>query len=239
MDIWAIGDLHLGFSTGKWMDRFGEHWKDHHLRIESAWRERITEEDIVLLPGDFSWAMRAAEVAVDFRWLAALPGRKVMVKGNHDYWWPGSRKKLEELLPEGVWAIKKRAVVVDGVPIVGVRGGDFLPREGDDPAEIDRALRRERRELLMSIEHLREIYTGERAPIAMFHYPPFRLGTQDSAFTRILEDAGCSHCVFGHLHSAGEWDRVFRSERGGVAYHLVSCDALDFVPKRIEQDARV
>ena len=114
--IWAISDLHLGFSTGKWMDRFGDHWKGHHLKVESAWRERIEPGDLVLLPGDFSWAMKPGEVAEDFRWLAQLPGRKVLVKGNHDYWWPSSRKKLAEVLPDDVHALKKTAVVVDGVP---------------------------------------------------------------------------------------------------------------------------
>ncbi len=243
--IWAISDLHLGFSTGKWMDRFGDHWKGHHLKVESAWRERIEPGDLVLLPGDFSWAMKPGEVAEDFRWLAQLPGRKVLVKGNHDYWWPSSRKKLAEVLPDDVHALKKTAVVVDGVPIVGVRGGDFLPRVvGDDfdanaaCSQLDRALERERRELLLSIAHLREIYDGDRAPIALFHYPPFRVGTDESAFTRIVESVGCSHCLYGHLHTAPEWERVFQGEKGGVEYRLVSCDALGFEPLLIGEVAR-
>ncbi|HLU47106.1 MAG TPA: metallophosphoesterase, partial [Planctomycetota bacterium] len=176
--------------------------------------------------------------AIDLEWLAALPGRKVLIKGNHDYWWPGSQRKLEELLPEGVFAIKKRAVVIDGIPFIGVRGADFLPRENDDSEQVAEALLRERRELLLSIEHLRSIYAGSRPPICMFHYPPFRLGSCESAFTRILEDEGVRICVFGHLHSPSEWSRVFQGECRGVTYRLVACDALDFKPLLIEADAK-
>jgi hypothetical protein len=235
MNLWAISDLHLGFSTGKWMDPFGEHWRDHHLKVEQAWIERVRPDDIVLMPGDFSWAMKAVEVVEDFRWLAALPGRKVLVKGNHDYWWPGSHRKLAELLPPGVFALKKRALVLDGLPIVGVRGCDFLPRDGDDPAAVHSTLLRERHELLLSIEDLEQKDRGSRPPVAMFHYPPFRAGGCESAFTRIIEDLGCRHCVFGHLHAAAEWQRVFQGERRGVSYKLVSCDALGFVPLLLEE----
>ena len=235
MKIWAIADLHLSFSSGKPMDKFGEHWIDHHEKVRCAWIERVGADDIVLLPGDFSWAMRANEVAADFAWLAALPGRKVMIKGNHDYWWPGSNAKLNALLPEGVYGIKKRAVVVGGVPIVGVRGGDFFSRDAELSDSIMKGLERERRELLQSIDHLHEVYDGDRAPIAMFHYPPFPIGGCESAFTRILEDAGVRHCVFGHLHSAPEWERVFQGESRGVHYRLVACDALDFVPTLIDE----
>ena len=256
MKIWAISDLHLGFSTGKWMTCFGEHWRDHHSKIESAWRERVAAEDIVLSPGDFSWAMKPSEVAQEFEWLSGLPGRKVLIKGNHDYWWPSSKKKLEALLPEGVWALKKRALVLDGVPIIGVRGGDFLQShhalsqeaavaagsdgaeakgEGAEAAEkLTANLQRERKELLQSIDDLAAQYDGPRRPIALFHYPPYRLGSRESAFTRILESVDCSHCLFGHLHSAAEHDTVFQGLQNGIEYRLVSCDALDFVPLLID-----
>ena len=230
MRIWGIADLHLGFSTGKWMDVFGDHWKDHHLQVESSWRERVGTDDLVLLPGDFSWAMKLDQVMQELEWLAALPGRKVLIKGNHDYWWPRSHAKLDKVLPEGIFAIKKRGVVVDGVPIVGVRGGDFFIREDETPQAIEAGLHRERRELLQSVEHLREIYDGDRSPIAMFHYPPFPLNRSESCFTRILEDVGVSLCIYGHLHSAAEWKRVFQGERNGVEYRLVSCDSLGFEP---------
>ena len=231
MKIWAIADLHLGFSTGKWMDVFGENWKDHHRKVERAWRERVDARDVVLHPGDFSWAMKASEVREDLAWLADLPGRKVLIKGNHDYWWPSSRRKLEELLPPGVFAMKKTALLIDGVPLLGVRGGDFHPREGQDFSTVEQRLKRERHELLLSVEAC-AAFEGERRrpPIAMFHYPPFPIGRSESVFTRIVEEAGCDLCVYGHLHTEAEWERVFRGERRGVSYRLVACDALGFAP---------
>ncbi|MEM7231354.1 MAG: metallophosphoesterase [Planctomycetota bacterium] len=235
MKVWAISDLHLGFSTGKWMDRFGEHWLGHHEKVKAAWLERITAEDLVLLPGDFSWAMKPKQVAEELDWLAALPGRKVLLKGNHDYWWPGSQKKLEELLPEGIYAMKKRALVIDDLPIVGVRGGDFFARETEDPEKVQANLIRERHEFVQSVQHLDSIYEGDRAPIALFHYPPFRLGSSESFFTRMVEDLSCSYCLYGHLHNAAEWERSFRGEQRGVRYRLVSCDALNFEPMLLDE----
>jgi predicted phosphohydrolase len=120
------------------------------------------------------------------------------------------------------------------VPIIGVRGADFLPRNDESPAETTANLSRERRELLFSIAHLRESYRGSRPPIALFHYPPYRLGSCESAFTRILEDIGCRHCVFGHMHTPAEWERVHQGELRGVCYRLVSCDALGFEPLLVE-----
>lgn len=234
MKIWAIADLHLGFSTGKWMDIFGDHWQDHHVKVEAAWRERVSGDDLVLLPGDFSWAMKLSEVRQDFDWLAALPGKKVLIKGNHDYWWSGSHAKVQSALPADVWAIKKRAVVVDGVPIFGVRGADFCIRENQTPEDVEKRLVRERRELLASLDHLHTLYQGDRSPIAMFHYPPYPMHARQSAFTRILEDAGCRLCIFGHLHSSPEWERVFQGEERGIDYRLVSCDALGFEPVLLE-----
>ncbi|MBI4603217.1 MAG: metallophosphoesterase [Planctomycetes bacterium] len=234
MRVWAISDLHLGFSTGKWMDVFGEHWKDHHLKVEAAWRAQVDAADIVLLPGDFSWAMKPRDVLEDLRWLAALPGRKVLIKGNHDYWWPGSHAKLKELLPPGVHAIKKRAIVIDGVAVIGVRGADFVAREGETPRDVETRLVRERGELLQSIEDLARQGGAPRPPIALFHYPPFPVGRSESAFTRIIEDTGCHVCLFGHLHARGEWQRVFQGEARGVRYRLVSCDFLGYAPLPVE-----
>jgi predicted phosphohydrolase len=209
---------------------FGPHWKDHHLKVEVAWRASIAADDIVLVAGDLSWAMRAQEIVQDLRWLAALPGEKVLIKGNHDYWWPGSQTKLKSLLPAGVHAIKKRAILLDGVAIIGVRGADFFLREGETAQVVEERLVRERNELLQSVEDLARLAPGGVRPVCMFHYPPFPVGRSESAFTRILEDVGCTHCVYGHLHTQPEWLRVFQGEARGVRYRLVSCDALDFKP---------
>lgn len=234
MRIWAIGDLHLGISTGKWMDRFGEHWREHHLKVEASWRERVGEGDIVLLPGDFSWAMKPEEAARDFAWLAPLPGRKVLIKGNHDYWWPKTTARMEQLLPPGTHALKRKALVLDGVPFIGVRGADFAG-EGEEPTARQAELDRERKELELSIAHLRTLPGGAHPPIALFHYPPFPPGAAESFFTRMIEEAGARTCVYGHLHTQADWERTFQGEFRGVSYRLVSCDFLGFAPLLIEE----
>ena len=180
--LWAIADLHLGFSTGKWMDKFGEHWVGHHKKIEMHWRDSIDENDIVLLPGDFSWAMKPAQVEEEFKWLRELPGIMVMIKGNHDYWWPGSHKKMNELLPERTYALKKTATIIEGLPIVGVRGGDLVPFGKKTQEDIDKELEREIKEFKASIAHLEELEKETKAVhprIAMFHYPPLQSSCND------------------------------------------------------------
>jgi predicted phosphohydrolase len=242
MKIWAISDLHLGFSTGKWMDRFGPHWAGHAGKVEEAWRERVGEGDIVLVPGDLSWAMKADEVRADLAWLAALPGRKVLIKGNHDYWWPPTGTKMQALLPQGIFAMKKKALVIDGVPLIGVRGCDFPPPPGAGPgfgpeavAEAERELGRERVEFQASIDHLKTLGPVSRPPIALFHHPPFPQGESESPFTAMVDATGARTCIYGHLHTQTDWERTFQGEFRGVTYRLVSCDFLGFRPILIEE----
>jgi uncharacterized protein len=132
--IWAISDLHLSTNGAKPMDIFGDHWGNHAERMAERWDALVAPDDIVVTPGDFSWANKPAEVAGDFAWLAARPGSKIMVKGNHDYWWTGTHKRMAEILPPKTYALKKTAVIVHGVGFFGVRGGDFAPltRYGDE-----------------------------------------------------------------------------------------------------------
>jgi len=228
--LWAIADLHLGFSTGKWMNKFGDHWTDHHLKVRANWLEKIEDDDLVLLPGDFSWAMKLQEVAVDFEWLGELPGKKILIKGNHDYWWPKTKAKMRSVLPPDVYALKKNALIVDGVPFVGVRGCDFAPYNKEDSAQTEAELEKELREFKLSIENLATLGPLDRPPVALFHYPPFPPGSCDSPFVRLAEEAGCELAVYGHLHTQAEWERFFQGEFRGVTYHLVACDFLDFDP---------
>ena len=234
MRIWAIGDLHLGFSTGKWMDRFGPRWENHAERVAQAWDELVAADDLVLIPGDFSWALKPDEVAIDFRWLSDRLGKKVLIKGNHDYWWPKSKKKMYDVLPENVYALKKSAVIIDGLPLVGVRGCDFLPVSGRSQEDVEAEIAREAHELAQSIEHLATLGPIERPPIALFHYPPFPPDSDESQFTQMIEAAGCSRALYGHLHSETDWERFYRGEARGVHYQLVSCDFLECRPILIE-----
>lgn len=243
MRIWALSDLHLSLATDKPMDIFGDHWTDHHLTMAAAWDAVVADDDIVLTPGDFSWAGKPDASAADFAWLGERPGHKILVKGNHDHWWPKSKTKLASLLPPRTHALKKTACIIDGVGFFGARGGDFAPltRYGDKrtQADIDTALDREERELAMSIEHLATLEAEAGSvctlKICCFHYPPLPPGAKTSRFSRQIAAAGAPICIYGHLHGRDIGPAKVEGERDGVDFRCASCDQIDFKPMLVAE----
>ena len=203
------------------MDVFGDHWKNHFERISADWLARVSADDLVLLPGDLSWAMRLEDAIEDLNSIAALPGKKILLRGNHDYWW-SSIGRVRRALGEGVYALQNDALLMEGRLYAGTRGWT-LP--GQDTSEDDlRIYARERLRLEMSLNNARS--KDASAPItALLHYPP--LTDDQPGFSDILEAFGVTDCVYGHLHGAGLYGAV-RGVRGSVRYHQVSCDGLDF-----------
>ena len=239
--IWALSDLHLSTSGSKPMDVFGDHWGNHAARMAGNWDRLVADDDIVLTPGDFSWAAKPAEASGDFAWLAARPGHKVMVKGNHDYWWTGTHARMAQLLPPRTYALKKTAVSIHGVGFFGVRGGDFaaLTRYGDarTPEDIEQWLVREEHELKLSIAALDALDLASGMPrgmrVCLFHYPPIPPGRTSSRFTPLIEAAGASWCIYGHLHGKEVGAAKVEGTWNGVTYHCTSCDQVDFAPWRV------
>ena len=220
MAVFAISDLHLPARV-KPMDVFGEHWKNHFDRIRADWRARVLPGDLVLLPGDLSWAMRLEEAREDLASIAELPGQKLLLRGNHDYWW-SSIGRVRRALPEGTWALQNDSVLIGGRLYAGSRGWT-IPTGDAEPEDV-RIYERERLRLEMSLKNARA--KDADAPItAMMHYPP--LTDELTGFSDILEAYGVTDCVYGHLHGAGLYGAV-RGERRGVRYHQVSCDGLEF-----------
>lgn len=245
MRIWALSDLHLSLGGDKPMDVFGDHWADHHQQMAAAWDAVVADDDLVLTPGDFSWAGKPEQADADFAWLAARPGWKALVKGNHDHWWPRTRKKLQERLPERTVALKKTAAIIGRVGLFGARGGDFAPltRYGDkrSQADIDHALEREERELGLSIAQLEALAIAADQPpslrICLFHYPPIPPGRKASRFTPLIAAAGARHCVYGHLHGGEVGPARVEGEIEGVVYRCASCDLVGFEPVLIDEVA--
>lgn len=246
MRIWALSDLHLSLASDKPMDVFGEHWRNHHDTMAAAWDTVVADDDIVLSPGDFSWAGKPAEAARDFAWLAERPGTKVLIKGNHDHWWPKSKNKLAQLLPPRTIALKKNACRIHGLGLYGARGGDFAPltRYGDtrSPDEIERALVKETRELEASLTHLQQLeaegandgpWRGWR--ICLFHYPPLPPGAQRSRFSATIQTETTRACIYGHLHGKDIGAARCEGQIGGVYYACASCDQIDFKPVLIAE----
>lgn len=236
--IWALSDLHLSTSGSKPMDIFGDHWGNHAGRMAENWDRVVGPDDIVLTPGDFSWASKPAEVAGDMAWLGARPGHKIMVKGNHDYWWSGTQTKLNQLLPPRTHALKKTACSIHGVGFFGARGGDFAPltKYGDERsvADIEAWLVREEHELKLSILALDQLDAAAGRPrgprICLFHYPPIPPGRTASRFTPLIEAAGASHVIYGHLHGRELGAAKVEGTFNGIVYRCTSCDQVDFTP---------
>lgn len=227
MRIFALGDPHLSLSTDKPMDIFGPNWDNHAARLEAAWRAAIQPEDAVLLPGDISWGMSLDEAKADLAFLAALPGTKVLLRGNHDYWW-NSISKVRAALPGGMHAVQNDSLVLGGVAVLGTRGWVCPGSTLFDPA-VDQKLYE--RELIRLELSLKSAQAG-MPKLCMLHYPPFNERRQQSGFTELLEAYGVERAVYGHLHGKA-CRNAFEGIRNGVEYTLCSADHLEFAPKLI------
>lgn len=244
--IWAIGDLHLSFGVpNKSMEVFGPAWENHAEKIATHWREIVHPEDLVLIPGDLSWAMRLEEVIPDLQWIDALPGTKVAIKGNHDYWW-GSLKKVTAVLPPSIHLIQNNAFHWKDVAIGGARLWDTPEYSFESFVEFQENPRAKAvdAEELVQEEFSQKIFNRElerlkmslqamdphaKVKIAMTHYPPIGADLGPSRAAQILEQHGAELCVFGHLHNIKANLSLF-GEKRGVHYILTSCDYLRFQP---------
>ena len=228
MAIFAIGDLHLSGSGAKPMDVFGRQWENHFDQIRNNWLELVTPADYVLIPGDISWAMQFEEAKIDLQSIAALPGIKILLRGNHDYWW-SSVSKLRSYLPADMFALQNDSIALPGLAICGTRGWDFPTEMYPLEPQDDKIYRRELIRLELTLENAKR----HNLPIlTMTHFPPLLSDCRNTAFTALLEQYGVKLCVYGHLHGIGIHNG-FTGEHNGVAYRLVSCDAIGFTPVKI------
>jgi uncharacterized protein len=239
MRLFAIGDLHLPSSRKKDMERFG--WTGHPGPLAAAWDASVTADDLVFVVGDISWATKAQEATADLAWIEARPGKKVLLKGNHDYWWGDSANKLRQLLlptPSIVGFLHNgSALAVGPYLLAGSRlwttaqapplpGGEM----GDVPPSTD-YVQREATRLSRSLAEARQLLRREPKliPVVGTHFPPLYAGGVPTAFSPLIEEFGPAVCVYGHLHGPGI-AAGFVGAHGGVRYVLASCDAAAFKP---------
>ncbi len=225
MSLFVIGDTHLSLSTNKPMDIFGG-WNAHEQRLETNWRALVTDADTVVIPGDISWGMTLEEAKADFVFLNSLPGRKLLLKGNHDYWWT-TRRKMDAFFAENgldtLTVVHNDAVVVeDSVAVCGTRGWFFDAEQDADQKVLNREIGR----LRTSVEAA--VKTGLE-PIVFLHYPPVWGDERCQAFLDVLSEFGIKRCFYGHVHGPGI-GQAFNGEIDGVTLRLASADALKFVP---------
>lgn len=228
MALFAIADLHFGFSVEKPMDIFGEHWKNHSEKIIENWRRLIADGDMVLLPGDISWGMRQEEAAADLDAIYALPGRKILMEGNHDYWWK-SASKLEGQYP-GMRFLKNSFDWYKNWAICGTRGW-LCPNDSHFNPQDKKIYEREQIRLRLSLDSA--MRSGAEKILLMMHFPPMNDKQEPSAFTEIFAEYPIEKVIYGHLHGEQSHGSAFQGEKDGICYELVAADYLEFCPKRI------
>ena len=224
MAIYAISDLHLSFNTDKPMNIFG--WDNYEEKIKENWLNKINENDLVLLPGDFSWEMKLENTYKDFEFIHNLPGKKLLLKGNHDLWWT-SLKKMKEYMGtlgyEDIDFLYNNSFLFEDNIICGTRGWTFLD-SGEDAKKI---IRREALRLEMSIQDGINKYGEDKDIIVMMHYPPVIESNMENVFTEVLKKYGVKTCIYGHLHGAAHKTLV-DGMIDGINYIMVSCDYTKF-----------
>ena len=247
MKIWAIADLHLPFgSPNKSMEVFGPTWENYTNLIQKHWEEKVSKDDLVLVAGDISWAMKWEEAIKDLEWIDNLPGKKVILKGNHDYWWP-SNKKLHEILPPSIEFINNTALTIGDVTIGGVRlwdseeysFNDYINFQENPLAKEKRLdIEKSKRIFARDVERLRlsldQLSKDASFRVAMTHYPPISADLNPSIVSNILEEYKIDVCVFGHLHNVKKERQLF-GEKNGVQYLFTSADYLGFDPMLVRE----
>lgn len=221
--IYSISDLHLDYTKEKTMTLFGDRWTDYEERIFHNWKETVKDEDLVLVAGDISWAMNLKSAYYDLTRIDEMPGQKVFIKGNHDYWW-SSLNKNNSLNLKSIFFLQNNYFEFNNYCIVGTRGWDYLTEDCEEYNIY-------RRELLRLELSLNSAPKGKEK-ICMLHYPPFTNERKPDDFHYILKEHGVTKCVYGHLHGPG-LSNVVEGVVDGVEYFCTSSDYLQFKPIKI------
>lgn len=227
MALYVIGDLHLSFSSNKPMDVFGSAWDNHHEKIKKDWLKKVKEEDTVILPGDTSWGISLDEAKRDLDWINQLPGKKIIFKGNHDYWWT-SKKKMDPLYPQMTFVHNTYALYEyqgEAIAICGTRGW-LCPNRNKFTDEDERVYKREILRLEHSIASAQK--DGYHRPLIAMHYPPMNDQMESSGFTDMFKKYHIQEVVYGHVHGTEHFKQAPQGDFDGITYHLTSCDFLDF-----------
>ncbi len=229
MAIFAIADLHLSFNENKPMNIFGGKWQNHEEKIKKDWLEKVTENDTVLLPGDFSWSMYLKDTNADFEYLSELPGRKILLKGNHDYWW-STLKKMQKYIEENNFRnidfLYNNSYEVEGNIIAGTRGWVQSNEEEDK-----KMINRESIRLELSIKYGIQKFGDDKPIIICMHYPPYtnynKQNLIDSPFIEIMRKYNVKKCIYGHLHGESIKEAI-QGNIKGIDTTLVSADGVNF-----------
>lgn len=223
MSIYAISDLHLSYNTDKPMDIFG--WKNYENKIKENWNSKVKESDLVILGGDFSWSMDLKDTYKDFEFIHKLPGKKILIKGNHDYWW-GTLTKMKKYINEigfnDINFLYNNSYEFEGKIICGTRGWNFTDLQEDDEKIYNREIQR----LKLSLEDAVKKYGTDKEIIVCLHYPPLKTN-EISDFVRVMEEYNVTKCIYGHLHGPAH-KFILEKNIDNIQYIMTSCDYTNF-----------
>lgn len=225
MKVYAISDLHLSGKADKPMNVFGPEWEGHFEKIIKDWQEKVTDEDIVLIGGDTSWGMYLEEGMYDVRSLAPLKGKKVFIRGNHDFWWSAISRVRAAAPDDTFYFLQNDCVKIGRYIIAGSRGWS-CPGSTDFTDQDMKLYLREGERFRLAFQEVKKVREEGDALIALIHYPPFSVRKEDTVFTRLFEENGVGKVVFGHLHGSNYFP--LRTEKNGITYYLTSCDKARF-----------
>jgi len=228
MAIYTISDLHLSLGAQKSMEIF-KGWENYVNKLEENWRRVVAPEDTVVIIGDISWAMRLEDSKKDLEFIDKLPGRKIFIKGNHDYWWSTTSKVnnfLKENNFESISILYNSSVNVENVGICGTRGWMFKVLSDQDKKILSREVERLRR----SIDAARD---ADLVPIVFLHYPPMYGKEESMDIINLLIEKKVKKCYYGHIHGDGSIKKVIEGDYKGIEFKLVSCDYIKFCPIRV------
>lgn len=228
MSLYAIGDLHLSLSVDKPMDVFGDKWRDHDQKLKEGFAA-LTAEDLTVLCGDLSWAMGLEQSLEDFRFIDTLPGKKIILKGNHDFWWTTAAKTKRFFAQHGIETIdilNNNCFTFGDWALCGTRGWFYEEEKGIEHDK--KIMRREVMRLEASLNA-----AGDRQKLVFLHYPPVYQKYRCQEILELLERHRVRLCCYGHIHGKGI-DKAFNGWLGCTEFRIVSADAVDFRPVLIE-----
>ena len=227
--IYTIADLHLSFGTNKPMDVFSG-WTNYTERIRANWQRLVEPDDTVVIAGDISWAMKLNDINQDFEYIQSLNGKKIILKGNHDYWWT-TKSKMDKYISDSgfdsISILHNNYYVVEDTAICGTRGW-FYDAEKDEDMLI---LKREVGRLKMSIEPA--VSAGYK-PVVFLHYPPIYNGMECTEIMDVLREYEIEKCFYGHVHGGNAAKKAFIGEKDGISFRLIACDYVNFTPLSIK-----
>lgn len=226
LSLYAISDLHLSLSSDKPMDVFGELWRDHHIKIKENWENIINKEDTVIIAGDISWALKFEDAKADLDFIHSLPGKKVLIKGNHDFWW-GSITKMNSMYDD-MYFIQNAYSRYGEYGICGARG--WINIDGDEDEHDEKVYKREIIRLKMSLDAAAK--DGMDKFIVMMHYPPVTRINKNQEFLELLSGYNVEKLIYGHIHFSSK-EICINGIYNNIEYICTSADIINFNPVRI------